>query len=279
MGVIVCPGELRLKFNIVVVKLLICAWLFVTPWTGVHQAFLSLTISLSLLKLMSFESMMPSNHLILSHPFLFLPSIFPSIKVLSNQSAHHIRWPNYWSYNFSISPSNEYSGCISFRIDWLVGYSCSPRRLSRVFSSTTVWKHQFFSTQPSLWFNWHIHTGLLENHSFDYRTIYFLFVVESLSHVWLFVTPWTAAHQASLSITNSWSLLKLTSIELVIVSNQLILCCPLLLLPSIFPSISIFSSESVLRIRWPKYWSFSFSISSSNIQDWFPLRWTGSISL
>ena len=89
-------------------------------------------------------------------------------------------------------------------------------------------------------------------------------VVQSLSRVQHFVTPWTTAHQASLSITNSRSLLKLISIELVMPSNHLILCCPLLLLPSVFPSIRVCSSESVLRIRWPKYWSFSFSISPSN---------------
>ena len=91
-----------------------------------------------------------------------------------------------------------------------------------------------------------------------------LLSVQSLTHVQLFATPWTAAHQASLSITNSRSLLKLMSITSVMPSNHLILCHPLLLLPSIFPSIRVFSSESVLRIRWPKYWSFSFSISSSN---------------
>ena len=88
--------------------------------------------------------------------------------------------------------------------------------------------------------------------------------VQSLSHVWLFATPWTAARQASLSITNSWSLLKLKSIESVISSNHLILCHPLLLLPSIFPRVGVFSSKSALRIRWPKYWSFSFSISPFN---------------
>ena len=93
---------------------------------------------------------------------------------------------------------------------------------------------------------------------------YTLLSVQSLSHVQLFATPWTAARQASLSITNSQSLLKLTSIESVMPSNRLILCCPLLLLPSVFPSIRVFSNESVLRIRWPKYWSFSFSISPSN---------------
>ena len=87
--------------------------------------------------------------------------------------------------------------------------------------------------------------------------------VQSLSHVGLFVTPWTAAHQASLSIPNTQSLLKLMSIELLMPSNHLTLCHPLLLLPSVFPSISVFSNESVLRIRWPKYWSFSFSIIPS----------------
>ena len=88
--------------------------------------------------------------------------------------------------------------------------------------------------------------------------------VQLLSHLRLFATPWTAAHQASLSNTNSWSLLKLMSIKLVMPSNHLILCCPLLLLPSIFSIIRVFSNESVLCIRWPKYWSFSFSISPSN---------------
>ena len=88
--------------------------------------------------------------------------------------------------------------------------------------------------------------------------------VQSLSHVQLFATPWTTAHQGSLSITSSQSLLKLTSIEWVMPLNHLILCCPLLLLPSIFPSIRVFSNESVLHIRWSKYWSFSFSINPSN---------------
>ena len=92
------------------------------------------------------------------------------------------------------------------------------------------------------------------------------------------VTPWTAACQASLSITNSWSLLKLMSIESVMPSNHLILCRPLLLPPSIFPSIRVFSNQSVLRIRWPKYGT-SASVHSVNIQDWFPLGWTGWISL
>ena len=93
--------------------------LFATPWTAACQASLSITNSWSLLKLMSIESVMPSSHLILCHPLLLLPSIFPSIRVSSNESVLCIRWPKYWSVSFSISPSNEYSGLISFRMDWL----------------------------------------------------------------------------------------------------------------------------------------------------------------
>ena len=101
----------------VVVQLLSCVWLFVTPWTTAHQASLSFTISQCLLKLVSNESVMPFNHLIFCYPLLLLPSIFPSIRVFSNESALRIRWPKYWSFSFSTSPSNEYSGFISFRID------------------------------------------------------------------------------------------------------------------------------------------------------------------
>ena len=92
--------------------------LFVTPWTAARQASLSITNSWSLLKLMSIESVMPSNNPILCHPLLLLPSIFPSIRAFSNKSVLHIRWPKYWSFSFSISPSNEYSGLIAFRIYW-----------------------------------------------------------------------------------------------------------------------------------------------------------------
>ena len=103
--------------------------------------------------------------------------------------------------------------------------------------------------------------------------------VQSLSHVRLFATPWIAACQASLSITISWSSLKLTSIESVMPSSHLIFCCPLLLLPAIPPSIRVFSNESTLRMRWPKFWSFSFSISPSKQHTGLPLEWTGWISL
>ena len=113
------PGMKTLKFNISSVQLLSHIWLFATPWTVVHQASLSSTNSSSLFKLMSLESVMPSNHLILCHPLLLLLSIFPSIRVFSSESVLCIRWPKYWSFSFSISPSSEYSGLISFRIDWL----------------------------------------------------------------------------------------------------------------------------------------------------------------
>ena len=135
-------------FNfIVVVQSLSHVWLFVTPWTAAQQASLSFTISWSLLKLMSIELVMLSNHLIFCLPFLLLPSIFPSIRVFPNESALCIKWPKYWS--FSISPSKEYSGLISFRIDWLD--LLGVQGLSRVLSSTTGQKHQFFGTQPCSW--------------------------------------------------------------------------------------------------------------------------------
>ena len=134
--------------------------LFTTPWTAAYQAFLSFTISQSLLKIKSIESIMPSNHLILCHPLLPLLSIFPSIRVFYSELALYIRWPKYWSFSFSISPSNEYSELVSFRIDWF--YLLAVQGTLKVFSSTTVQKHQFFSAQPSLWSSSHIHTWLLE---------------------------------------------------------------------------------------------------------------------
>ena len=135
-----------------------CVWLFVTPWAAACQASLSITNSQSLPKLTSIESVMPCNHLILCHPLLLLPSIFPSIKVFSNESVLRIKWPKYWNFSFSISLSSEHSGLISFRIDWL-DLLAVP---GRVFSSTTVQKHQFFGTLPSLWSSCNIYTWLLE---------------------------------------------------------------------------------------------------------------------
>ena len=119
--------------------------LFVTPWTAAHYASLSITNFRSLPKLMFIERVMPSNHVILCYLLLLLPSIFPSIRVFANESALRIRWPKYWSFSFNISPSNEHPGLISF--GWI---SLKSKRLSRVFSNTTVQKHQFFGVHLSL---------------------------------------------------------------------------------------------------------------------------------
>ena len=127
-----------------------------TPRTAAPQASLFITNSQSLLKLMSIESVMPSNHLILCHPLLLLASIFPSIRVFSKDSVLRIKWPKYWSFSFSISPSNEHLGLISFRIDLLD--LLAVQRLSRVFSNITVQKHLFLSAQLALYSNSHIHT-------------------------------------------------------------------------------------------------------------------------
>ena len=146
------------------VQSLSCVWLFGTPWTAARQASLSITNSRSLLRFMSIESVMPSNHLILCYPLLLPLSIFPSIRVFSKESVLHIRWPKYWSFSFSISPSNEYS---AFPLGLTGLISLLSKRLSRVFSSTTLWKHQLFTLSflygPTLI---SIH-DYWKNHSFD----------------------------------------------------------------------------------------------------------------
>ena len=132
-------GFLPLVSSTSSVQLLSCVRLFSTPWTTACQSSLSIANSHTLLKLMSIESVMPPGHLILCCPLLLLPSIFPSIRVFSNESFLCIRWPKYWSFSFNISPSNEYSGLISFRMDWLD--LLQSKGLSRVFSNNTVQKH------------------------------------------------------------------------------------------------------------------------------------------
>ena len=126
-------------------------WLFVTPWTAVHRVLLSINNAQSLLKLMSIESVMPSSHLILCHPLLFPPSIIPNIRVFSNESVLCIRWPKYWS--FSISPYNEYSGLISFKIDWLDLLAVQGTRKSLLqhhSSKVSILQHSaFFTVSPS----------------------------------------------------------------------------------------------------------------------------------
>ena len=122
--------------------------LFVSPWTAAHEASLSITDSQSTLKLMSIELVMPSNHLILCRPLFLPPSIFPSIRIFSSESVLHIRWPKYWSFSFSVGPSNEYSELISLRMDWLdlLVVQGTLKSLLQHHSS----KHQFFGTQLSL---------------------------------------------------------------------------------------------------------------------------------
>ena len=135
------------------VQSLSCAWLFATSWTAARQASLSITNSWSLLKLMSIQSVMPSNCLILCHPLLLLPSIVPSIRVFSNESVLRIRWPKSWSFSFNISPSSEYSGLISFRMDWLdlLAVQGTLKNLLQHHSSKTwiLWHSAFFTVQIS----------------------------------------------------------------------------------------------------------------------------------
>ena len=143
---------------------------FATPGTAVHQGSLSFSISQNLLKLMSTESVMPSNYLILCRPLLLLPSVFPRIRVFSSESALCIRWPKYWSPSFSISPSNEYSGLISFRIDWfdLLVVQGTPKNLLQHHTSkaSILWALSLLygSTLTSIHDYW-------ENHSFDYTNL------------------------------------------------------------------------------------------------------------
>ena len=139
---------------------------FVIPWTAARQASLSINNSWSLLKLMSIESVMPSNHLILRQPLLLLPSIFPSIRVFSNELALHIRWPKYWSFSFNISASNEHSGLISFRMDWLdlLAVQGTLKSLLQHHSSkaSVLWHSAFFMVQLS-----QPYMTYWKNHSFD----------------------------------------------------------------------------------------------------------------
>ena len=155
----------HIAYSISSVQSLSPVWLFATPWTSAHQASLTNTNSHSLLKLMSIESVMPSYHLILCHPLLLLPSIFPSIRVFCNELALHIRWPNYWSFSFSISPSHENLALISFRMDWfdLPAVPGTLKSLLQHHSSEASILRHCFPYSPNL-------TSIQEhwkNHSFD----------------------------------------------------------------------------------------------------------------
>ena len=149
---------MRLTFSSV--QSLSRVWLFVTPWIAARQGSLSITNSRRLPKLMPIESVMPSNYLILSRPLLLLPPIPPSIRVFSSESTLRMRWPKSWNFSFSISPSNEHPGLISFRMDWLDLLAVQGTLKSLL--QHTVQKHQFFSAQLSSQSNSHIHTWPLE---------------------------------------------------------------------------------------------------------------------
>ena len=146
------PGKSKVQ-DVIVVQLPSCVWLFVALWTAAGQASLSLTISQSLPKLMSIASLMSFSHLILWCLLLILPSIFPNLRDFPNESAVHIRWPKHWSFSFSISLSNEYSGLISLKIDWFD--LLAVQRTLRSLLQHTVRRHQFFGALPSLWSSSH----------------------------------------------------------------------------------------------------------------------------
>ena len=206
------------------------------------QASLSITNSWSLLKPMSIESVMPSNRLILCCPLLLLPLIFPSIRVFWDKSAHRIRWPKDWSFSFSISSSNEHLGLISFRIDWLEllavqgtlkslfqRHSSKPSVLQHSGLFLVQLSHTYITTGKTIAFTRQTVVGKVM--SLLFNMLHKFTSVQLLICVRLFETPWIAACQASLSITNSRSLLTIMSIESVMPSSHLILCRPILLLP------------------------------------------------
>ena len=186
----------------------------------------------------------------MSLPLLLLPSIFPSIRVFSNETTLCIRWPKYWSFSLSISPSNEYSGLISFRIDWfdlLVVRGTLKSLLQHHSSKAPILQHSACITVQLS----HPYMTMGKTVSSVTQSC------PTLCDPMDFSMPAFPVHHQLPELA------QIMSIKSVMPSNHLILCHPLLLLPSIFPSIRVFSDESVLHIRWPKYWSFSFSISPS----------------
>ena len=174
----------QIRVVAVVVQSLSCVWFFVAPWTAAFLASLSFTISQSLLKPMSIESVMPSNHLVLCHPLLPLPPIAPSIWVFSNESTLCIRWPKYWRFIFSISPSNKYSGLISFRIDWFDLPGAWPSNLSLCASAQELVKcFQLLVRKFSL----HVLPGCLLCWCF------YIFLISKFGSGSVF-SPWVSSH-------------------------------------------------------------------------------------
>ena len=251
----------------------------VTPWITARQASLSITNSQSSHKLMCIQSVMPSSHLILCPPLFLLPPIPPRIRAFS-----------IYIYIIFITIFTSPLGCentthLSYILLclWTQAFSCYFS-----FGCQAACIHSFIFLVPisfSTLLMRILHSNLLSelflssNLLLSYTVPRFSVVIQLLSRVWLLETPWSAARQASLSFTVSWILLKFISIESVMPTNYLILCCSLLLLPSIFPSIKVLSNESALCLREPKDWSFNISISPSNEYselisfriDWFDL--------
>ena len=188
---------------VVTIQSLSHVWLFETPWIAASRDSL-FSISWSLLPLTSIEIVMPSNHLILCHPLLFLPSVFPSIRVFSNESALCIRWPKYWSFSFSLSPSNENSGLISFRIDWCDLQGTLKNLLKHHISKASIRQHlAFFMVQLS-----HLHRTTAKNHSFGYMYLcqqsdVSAFYIAVIRPRWLWLEHWQLSH---LSFKNSWNI-------------------------------------------------------------------------
>ena len=202
--------------------------LFVTPWIVAQQASLYITNSRRSLRLTSIESVMPSSHLILCRPLFLLSAISPSIRVFFNESTLCMRWPKYWSFSFIRFHQKRKRGRKVFQQRECVPGMCTYLSQAQDQLKLMIRKLLFFSC------------------------------------VWLFATPCTAACQSPLSFTISQSLLKIMFIESMLSFNHLLQCHPLLLLPSIFPSVRVISNEPAFHIRRPKYWSFSFSIHPSN---------------
>ena len=244
-----CAGHCSKHF-IAVVYSLSHAQLFDTPWTSARQASLSFTISWSLPKLRSIKLVIPFIHLIIFHPLL-LPSVFPSFRVFSNELTLHIRWPKYWSFSFSISPTNEYSRLISFRIDWfeLLAVQGTLKSLLQQHNLETLYRHEFSSVQ----FSRSVMSDSLRPH-------------ESQHARPPYPSPTSRVHPDSRP--SSWWCHPAIS------SSEALFFCP-----QSSPASRDFSSESAVYVIWPKYWSFNFSVSPSNENsglisleiDWFEL--------
>ena len=238
-------------------------WLFGTPWTAVRRASLSITNSWSLLKLTSIDLVIPPNHLILCHPLLLPPSILASIWVFSNESVLHIRRPNYWSFSFSISPSNEYSALISFRIDSfdLLAVQGTFKSLLQHHSSkaSILWCSAFFIVHLSHPYMATRKTIALTRWTFVGKVRYQFSWVTQLC---LTLCDLMDCSMPGFPVLHQPQELAQTHVHWV--SDAIQPSHPLSS-PSTpafnLPSIRVFSNESVLRIRCPKYWSFSFSIS------------------